>query len=220
MAARRIVVWRHGQTAHNAEGRIQGQCDVPLDQVGQAQARLAAAQLAALGPAALVSSDLSRALGTARALAAVTGLEIAVDARLRERDFGQWEGLAMDELEERWPGEYARWRQGEDIASVGMESRASAGARVAAAIRQAADAGPDGSLIVVTTHGGASVCGITALLELDVRHWLGLRVMHNAHWALLERGKGRPPDWRLAGYDLGDLRAAPGTSPWASVTEK
>ena len=50
VAAPRVLVWRHGRTSWNAEGRFQGQLDPPLDEVGRAQAARAAAQLAALLP--------------------------------------------------------------------------------------------------------------------------------------------------------------------------
>ena len=67
--SRRLVLWRHGRTAWNAEGRAQGQRDVPLDEVGVGQAREAAARLASLRPTAIVSSDLCRAADTAAELA-------------------------------------------------------------------------------------------------------------------------------------------------------
>jgi probable phosphoglycerate mutase len=214
MGARRVVIWRHGQTAYNKIGRIQGATDIPLDEVGLEQAAVAAEQLAAAGPAMIVSSDLVRAVATAQALAGLVGLEVAIDPRLRERNYGQWEGLSVSELEPRWPAEYARWRAGEDIPEVGMEPRAAAALRTGAAIREAAAAAPDDSLIVVATHGGCSVCAITDLLELDPTNWLGLRVMRNAHWAVLEGGGRRRPAWRLVGYDLGDVAGRPGMTPW------
>jgi probable phosphoglycerate mutase len=212
-----LVVWRHGQTAHNAEGRIQGGIDIPLDATGLMQAKVAADQLVQLGPSLIVSSDLSRAYATAQQLAELSGLSIRTDPRLRERHFGQWEGLAISELQASWPAEFARWREGEDIVAVGMETRSATAARVGAALRAAADAGP-GDLVVVVTHGGATVCGLTDLLGLDAQHWLGLKVMRNARWAVLERGR-RQPEWRLVGYDLGNLEAAPDGTPWASITE-
>jgi probable phosphoglycerate mutase len=210
MTAKRLVLWRHGQTAHNVERRIQGDSDVPLDAEGRAQAEQAARQLAELEPAAIWSSDLMRATATAAPLAALTGLPVRQDARLRERQFGLWEGLAVSEIEERWPDESKRWRGGEDIVEIGMETRGHAAARVTACAADAVAAAPDGSCVVLATHGGVSVCGITGLLELDPARWLGLRVMRNAHWALLERGGSRPPGWRLAGYDLGETGGRPG----------
>jgi len=222
VGAWRLVVWRHGQTAYNAAGRIQGGSDIDLDKVGLAQVAAAAEQLAKLEPALIVSSDLSRAHSTAKALARLVGLEVVTDPRLRERNFGLWEGLAVGELQARWPAEFAAWRQGEDVPSIGQETRAAAAVRMGAALREAADAGPDGSVVVVATHGGSSVCGVTDLLELDPGEWLGLRVMRNARWAILERGKSptKPPRWRLVGYDLGNLDAVSGPTPLESVSEQ
>ena len=89
---RRIVLLRHGRTEWNATRRYQGQADPPLDEVGQAQAIEAAALVAAMRPDLLVSSDLQRACQTAEKLASLTGLELSLDARLRERHLGHWQG--------------------------------------------------------------------------------------------------------------------------------
>ena len=93
----RLVLWRHGRTGFNAQHRFQGRRDVPLDEIGLAQARAAAPHLAALGPAAIISSPLSRALGTAEALAGLTGLPVERDGRLVEVDVGDWAGLTPAE---------------------------------------------------------------------------------------------------------------------------
>ena len=106
----RLIIWRHGNTDWNAGDRVQGQSDSPLNARGRDQAAAAAPLLAALRPDAIVSSDLSRAADTAGALAAVTGLPVSFDARLRERHFGIWQGLTLDEIAERYPTEYAAWR--------------------------------------------------------------------------------------------------------------
>ncbi|MDR1394114.1 MAG: histidine phosphatase family protein [Bifidobacteriaceae bacterium] len=215
MTAKQLVIWRHGQTAHNLEGRIQGSSDVPLDTAGKQQVADAARRLALLAPAALWSSDLRRARATGRALADLVGLPVQTDARLREREFGQWEGQSVADISERWPDEFQRWRAGQDIPSVGMETRGHAAKRMVDCIQTAAEAAPDGSTIVIATHGGVAVCGITGLLDLDPVEWLGLRVMRNAHWAVLEAGRSRRPAWRLTGYDLGAPDGRPGMTPWA-----
>ena len=72
----RLVLWRHGQTQWNVEGRFQGQSDIPLDLVGEQQAERAARLLAALQPSAIYSSDLARAAMTAAPLARLTGLTV------------------------------------------------------------------------------------------------------------------------------------------------
>lgn len=101
---RTLILIRHGETDWNAEGRWQGQCDVPLNETGRAQAGLLAARLQRLWasglfpgpPQRLWTSDLSRAVETAQLLGLELPLEI--DLRLRERSFGSWEGKTHQEL--------------------------------------------------------------------------------------------------------------------------
>jgi hypothetical protein len=95
------ILWlRHGETALNA-ARIMQPADTPLSPRGLAQAEAAARRIAAMRPAAILASDMPRALQTAAALARLTGLAVAPDARLRERNFGAlrgrpWSTLAFD----------------------------------------------------------------------------------------------------------------------------
>ena len=128
------MLWRHGQTVWNAERRFQGQSDIPLDETGQAQAERAARLLAALHPDLIVSSDLSRAAGTAAALGRLTGLEVRMDKDLRERSGGSWEGLTDTEIRTRYPVEHASWTppDGEPSAVVAE--------RVAGALHRVAEA--------------------------------------------------------------------------------
>ena len=88
-------------------GRFQGQLDPPLDDEGRAQAARTAPHLAAVlhgQDVVLVSSDLQRAVDTAGPLAALLGVPVQVDERLREHGLGSWEGLTRDEVAERHPG--------------------------------------------------------------------------------------------------------------------
>ena len=107
MDALRVVLWRHGQTIWNAEHRYQGHTDIPLDETGLAQAQRAARLLAALGPHAIIASDLSRAAETAQALGELTGVPVRHDQRLRERSGGAWEGLTNDDIREKYPDQWA-----------------------------------------------------------------------------------------------------------------
>ncbi|HEV3155945.1 MAG TPA: histidine phosphatase family protein [Candidatus Baltobacteraceae bacterium] len=95
---RELVVVRHGRTAWNAEGRFQGQTDVPLDEVGLAQARMLAVGLAEEPFDFAVSSDLQRAVETARIALGGRSLELHQDARWREGYFGSWEGRRWEDL--------------------------------------------------------------------------------------------------------------------------
>src|SRR4029077_6755584 len=122
----RLVLWRHGQTRWNVEGRFQGQSDIPLDAVGEQQAERAARLLAGLRPDAIVSSDLSRAMATAAPLARLAGLTVTIDKDLRERFGGLWEGLTDAEIRARFPDEHAAWLPPEGEASAVVDDRAGA----------------------------------------------------------------------------------------------
>lgn len=111
-----IGLIRHGTTEWNIAGRMQGQMDTPLAEVGRIQAGLLAERLKSETWDGIVSSDLMRAKETAERIAQVTGTPmLGVDVRLRERAFGQLEGTTLEERVIRW-GE--QWRQ----LDLGMES--------------------------------------------------------------------------------------------------
>ena len=69
-----LILWRHGQTDYNRQGRIQGRVDIPLNDIGREQAQRAADGIAALGPTRIVSSPLVRARATAEVLASLTAV--------------------------------------------------------------------------------------------------------------------------------------------------
>src|SRR6185437_6481205 len=121
---RRVLVWRHGRTHWNVEHRLQGQADPPLDEVGRLQAVASARLLVAYSPGAIISSDLARAVQTARPLAELLGLPVILDRRLRERSLGGWEGLTRDEVIRRDPEQYARWLAGHEAPQHGGEKQA------------------------------------------------------------------------------------------------
>ena len=93
----RICLIRHGETAWNAERRLQGHLDLPLNETGLAQAEAAARHLADEPFAALYSSDLLRTRQTATPLARGLGREMIREPRLRERHYGHFQGLTYEE---------------------------------------------------------------------------------------------------------------------------
>ena len=99
--ATRILAIRHGETAWNVDTRIQGHSDIGLNDTGRWQAERLARALTDDRLDAVYSSDLLRALDTASALAASTGLTVRTDAALRERSFGVFEGLTFAQIEQR-----------------------------------------------------------------------------------------------------------------------
>ena len=206
----RLVVWRHGNTDWNAGGRVQGQTDVPLNDLGRQQAVDAAELLVRLRPGVIVASDLRRAVDTAAALAALTGLSVRPDHRLRERYFGAWQGLTMTEVSERLPDEYARWTAGADVVGGDVETLDDMGKRVAEALQEAADLAAGGT-VVVATHGAAARQGIGHLLGWPATQLRTLRALQNCHWAELTHDASR--GWQLAAYNIGPFTERPVPPP-------
>ncbi len=155
MTATRICLVRHGETAWNAERRIQGQLDVPLSSVGHAQARAAANALSGEDFAAIYSSDLVRALHTAEAAAHLLKLPVRRHPDLRERHYGVLQTLTYGEFEQRHPGAYARFRAREEDFALpgGGESLRRFADRVHRCV-DAIAAAHAGSRVLVVTHGG------------------------------------------------------------------
>lgn len=203
MTAARLVVWRHGRTAWNFEGKFQGQTDIPLDEVGVAQARAAAARLAALGPAAIVSSDLQRAAQTAAELARLTGLEVTYDADLREIDVGSWAGMTREEFRVRFPDIQARGDAGEDYRRGGSgETVAELAERAEKGLRRAIDLVGDGETVVAACHGLAMRVGIARLVGLPAAYWEALGGLSNCSWVVCEPGRH---GWRIIEWNAGTL---------------
>ncbi len=93
-----LYLVRHGQTAYNATGRVQGWLDVPLDDVGKAQALSVGQRFANKRVNVVYTSPLSRAAETARAISAACNRDVMLDLRLREYNMGDWTGLTGDEI--------------------------------------------------------------------------------------------------------------------------
>lgn len=149
----RLLLVRHGETDWNADGRVQGHLDVPLNEAGRAQARRVAAALAGAGIAAVYSSDLSRAADTAASIAARVGLDVRRDPALRERHLGAWQGMTITEVARRFPDEYRCHREGVEFAPQGGETFREFQDRVCDAVDRIAALHEDQTVVIVM-HGG------------------------------------------------------------------
>jgi probable phosphoglycerate mutase len=160
----------------------------------------AAAMLALDRPDTIVASDLRRAADTAGALAGETGLPIHFDARLRERFYGDWQGLTGDEISAVYPDDYVRWRRGEDIGAHGIESSDDFTKRVAAGVQDAV-ARADGGTLVLVLHLGTAKIVLGELLgwpSTTLRQLVGL---HNCHWTEMRHDALR--GWQIHAYNVG-----------------
>jgi probable phosphoglycerate mutase len=152
--ATRLLLIRHGETEWNAQSRIQGHIDIGLSTRGHQQALALTRHVRAEAPAAVYASDLTRARQTALPLARDLGQQLRVDARLRERGFGLFEGFTYAEAQANWPNEYAIWqRRDPRHALPGGESYLDARARVLECLEEIVRRHP-GALVAVVTHGG------------------------------------------------------------------
>jgi probable phosphoglycerate mutase len=150
----RIIAVRHGETAWNAQRRIQGQLDIALNDHGRWQAGRLAMALSREPVTAVYGSGLGRADETARTIAEAAGLTAMADAGLLERHLGRFQGLSFDEVDASWPEEAQRWRRREiDWRPDGGESLRQLHARVEQTVHALAERHA-GGLLVLVTHGG------------------------------------------------------------------
>jgi len=179
----RLCIVRHGETAWNAEHRVQGQLDVPLNAIGQAQALAASRVLARETFDAIYSSDLSRAQQTAEPTASALGLTVVLDRDLRERHYGIFERLTYAEVRQKFPEDYARFEARDpEFAFRTGERLKDFYARSIAVLSRIADA-HRGESVLVFTHGG--------VLDMLYRHVAGLPVSAPREFGIPNAGLNR-----------------------------
>ena len=219
-----ILAIRHGETAWNREGRLQGHLNEPLNALGLRQAERVGAALADQPIAAVYASDLDRAAVTARHVAEPHGLAVHIDTRLRERAFGVHEGKLWADIESAFPEDAQRWRRRDPgYAPEGGESLTALSARVVGAVSELAAAHP-GQTIAVVAHGGVLDCLYRAATRVELqapRSWvLGNaainRLLHSPEGFTLV---GWNDDHHLQGLTLDDP-GVPGFMPGALQTAK
>jgi broad specificity phosphatase PhoE len=157
-----LLLVRHGETDWNAEGRLQGHTDRPLNEYGRRQAQRLADELAGEELEAIYSSDLARARETAEIVGERLGLPVVLDPDLREKNWGTWEGLTPVER---------------DTVELVGESTEEHAARTLGALRRIAERHPEGRVLVVT-HGGSlrrvqvEVLGVALPVVENCGRWL------------------------------------------------
>lgn len=207
--SRTLVLLRHGRTAWNHTGRVQGQLEVDLDDVGRRQAEHVAAAMKELRPSLLWCSDLARTRQTCAPVVAATGLEPTYDARLREFSFGERQGLTHAEYAAVDADEFEQFRRGQYDACPTAERTADVEARMTAALRDLLEATGPGETAVAISHGAAIRVATGALLGWPEEQFHSLRGLDNCGWAVLQEVPGpavagagpRAIDLRLVAYN-------------------
>lgn len=153
---------RHGRTDWNRDRRFQGHTDVPLNEEGRTQAADLARALAGTRFDRCVSSDLLRAMETARALCDGTSTAPEPDPRWREFDFGDWEGLTWEQIVARTPA--LRGLTGTDVHRY-LPPRGETYAQVRARVADALDAiAHTAGHVLIVTHAGPLHAALEVLL--------------------------------------------------------
>ncbi|MCX7197416.1 MAG: histidine phosphatase family protein [Proteobacteria bacterium] len=192
----RVVLIRHGETEWNRDRRIQGQTDTPLSSLGRQQALAIGQRLKRERFTAIYASDLQRAWDTAQAIGQAAlaerpdAVQPVADRRLREMDFGEWEGKTSAEIAASHPEAHARSKHRDaDFRIPGGESFRDLYERTVDAVTSLVDAHPGGTLCVVA-HGG--------ILDMMYRHTHAIALdqprvfsLYNAAYNCLEHGDGR-----------------------------
>jgi probable phosphoglycerate mutase len=174
VTATRLLLIRHGETAWNAEHRVQGHLDIPLSTTGIRQSAQLADRLAGGGGHepidAIIASDLARAWLTAQPLAQRLGQTLIAEPRLRERHFGCFEGHTVEQIAAMWPAQFAAWRARDPAwAMPEGESGTAFIARVFDALQD-----------IVRTYRGRTVALVTHGGVLDVAYRAACRLAWDA----------------------------------------
>jgi probable phosphoglycerate mutase len=208
-----LLLIRHGETAWNAEQRVQGNLDVPLSARGEAQARRLADWLRGEAITAAYTSDLSRSRRTAE-LVIGDRLPLVDDPRVREARFGAFEGLTHAEMAERYPAELAAWRaDAVRHRPPGGETLEDLRDRCLAALADLLPRHPEGR-VAVFAHGGPIRVMACGLLDLPLAFYPRLRVENTSVGRILFTSRG---PMLAAWNDIAHLRggvAEPGHSGW------
>jgi len=201
----RLCIVRHGETAWNAEHRVQGQLDIPLNEIGLRQAQAVGLALGQERFDAIYSSDLVRARQTAAPIANLLSMNLLIEQNLRERHYGIFERLTYAEVRTKYPEDYARFeardpqyafRTGESLQDFSVRSIAI----VSKIVKE-----NEGKSVLVFTHGG--------VLDKLYRHITGLPLSAERNFGIPNAGLNRieitAVGWQIRSWaDIAHLEGA------------
>lgn len=191
----RLIFVRHGETLWNRQLKIQGKSDVPLSEKGVRQAQLLAASFAK-GPDYLFVSPLQRTHDFALPLGRRFNLQPIVEEKLREMDFGSWEGLSYAQMPPALQEQYAAWCEDPvRINPPGGETFSELAARVEAFLAQVQSKLAEKDWAVAVTHGGVIRTAVALAMQMPLKMAARLRIdaasktileAYNGNWYLVK----------------------------------
>lgn len=182
-----VILVRHGETDLTLTRALSGSSvpGPPLARSGRVQAAKAADLVHRVGravwsdlpyPGHVVASPMVRTQETAAAIGRRIGQRVRTDPAFAEVDFGDWEGLAVADVETRWPGQLQRWYEDPTVAAPGGESMSAVGRRVEAGLEGLLRGGT-GRTVVVVSHAMAIRAAVGVSLGVPAHAWPWLRVL-------------------------------------------
>lgn len=173
----RVLLVRHGETPWNAEGRYQGQTDIPLSEVGEEQARKLGARLADVAITRAVASPLLRARRTAElALGGARESMLTTDVGLQEIHHGEWEGKLAHEIADGDGERFAAWRNApESVLMPGGESLDHVLERAWPALQRACAGLADDDTLLLVAHDAVNRVLLCRVLGIPLSKLWGFR---------------------------------------------
>ncbi|MCE5329149.1 histidine phosphatase family protein [bacterium] len=177
----KLFLLRHGKTLWNLEGRYQGVSNTNLTKDGIQQAKLAAKYLSKVNFSGIYSSPLGRAIETSEIFKKVLKKGYMIRENLKEIDFGKWEGLKFDEINERYNSDYQNWlRDPYTYPPTDGESFISLTKRALQELKKISEENPDNSNILIISHGGLIVALLVYWLRIPAEKWSSIIQSHGA----------------------------------------
>ena len=177
----KLFLVRHGKTKWNIEGRYQGVTNTNLTSEGVQQAKLSASYLSKVKFSSIYSSPLGRAVETAEAFKKVLKKGYVIRENLKEINFGKWEGLKFDEINERYNYDYQNWlKDPYSNPPTDGESFIALTKRALGELRRIFEENPDNSNILIISHGGLIVSLLVYWLKIPPEKWSSIIQSHGA----------------------------------------
>jgi broad specificity phosphatase PhoE len=167
----RLYLVRHGTTEWNKEEIFRGRIDCKLNETGRAEAHALEGYFRDVAIDSIYSSPLSRALETAQAVAFPKGLTVMPDPAFIDLDYGEWQGLSLNDVQEKYPDLYRIWQERpQEITFPGGENLAQVRTQAWEGLGRVVQANP-GKIVLVVSHRVVTKVLICAALGLDDSHF-------------------------------------------------